>query len=89
MFFADTDMLSSNSSHNGNATRIRLKTSGGVITAATTRITTKAWRLYFLRKSGVIIPAFVRKKTSTGSSNNNPVANVTEVIDDIYDDRLI
>ena len=70
-------------------TRMRLNTSGGVITAATTSTTTMACRRYFLMNSGVTTPIRDRKKTTIGSSKVTPAERATDVTEPIYDVTLI
>ncbi|OPZ57153.1 MAG: hypothetical protein BWY89_00843 [Bacteroidetes bacterium ADurb.BinA012] len=62
---------------------MRLNTSGGVITAATTSTTTIACRRYFLMNSGVSTPMRARKKTTIGSSKVIPEARATDVTEPI------
>ena len=82
-------MLISKSNHKGIAISVILSTSGGLIIAAIIKITINACFLYFLKKAGVIILIFVKKKTSTGNSKTRPLTNEREDTREIYDDRLI
>lgn len=70
-------------------TRIRLKTSGGVITAASMSTITMECLRYLRINSGVMMPILARKKTTMGNSNVIPADNATEVTEPMYDVMLI
>lgn len=60
-------------------TSISVMTSGGVIMAATSMMTMKAWRRKRANILLLISPIFVRKKATTGSWNTSPMMSVSEV----------
>ena len=70
-------ILNSYNKNNGSATIIMVKGSAvGVTTAATIKINTAAYLLFFLINCGVITPSLERTKITTGSWKIIPVPNV-------------
>src|SRR5690606_19657096 len=64
------------SSTRGMATMIWETGSGGVTTAATTRITTREWRRYLIMNSGVRMPTRERAQLTMGSWKMMPQAMI-------------
>ena len=68
----------------GTAKSIWLITSGGVITAATTKAKRIAYLRLLRRPSELVKPAFVANNKNTGSSKQAPNAKISPIIKDKY-----